>query len=82
MHSMLYFSDDVSHNPIKTEDFASHVALCDENNDNWFSKEFTEAIAINQQFSQHSAKLATNQSKNRYLNVIPCELYKCSNRDM
>jgi len=68
-----FIADDVSHNPIKAEDFAAHVALCNENKDNWFGKEFSEAITINQQFSQHSAKLATNQSKNRYHNVIPCK---------
>ncbi|XP_065904697.1 receptor-type tyrosine-protein phosphatase F-like isoform X2 [Dysidea avara] len=64
-------NDYVSHKAIKTEDFASHVALCSENKDNWFSKEFSEAVTVNQQFSQHSAKLATNQSKNRYLNIVP-----------
>lgn len=68
-----YAIDHTTYKPVKVEDFAAHVSLLQENSEQCFSKEFNEAVTMDQAFSQHNGKLTVNQDKNRYTNIFPCK---------
>ena len=65
------------HLPVKVEDFPEHVALMQSDDSIRFEREY-EKITVDIPFSQHAAKLYVNALKNRYKNIIPCELIICS----
>lgn len=69
----MYAVEHASYKPIKVDDFAAHVLLLQENKEQCFSQEFSEAVTVDQEFSQHNGKLNINQNKNRYASTVPCE---------
>ena len=58
--------------PIKIEDFTEHVASLNAENQAKLIEEF-EILTINAPFTQHTARLLCNKTKNRYKNIAPCK---------
>ena len=61
------------HLPVKVEDFPEHVTMMQSDDSIRFEREY-EKITVDIPFSHHAAKLYVNGLKNRYKNIIPCEL--------
>ena len=57
---------------IKVDDFPEHVAMMRSKKNEQFEADY-ESMVVNVSFSQHTAKLHVNASKNRYKNIVPCK---------
>ncbi|XP_065918202.1 receptor-type tyrosine-protein phosphatase S-like isoform X7 [Dysidea avara] len=58
------------HKHIKVDDFPEHVAMMRSKKNEQFEADY-ESMVVNVSFSQHTAKLHVNASKNRYKNIVP-----------
>ena len=56
----------------KVDDFPEHVAMMRSKKNEQFEADY-ESMVVNIPFSQHTAKLHVNASKNRYKNIVPCK---------
>ena len=63
-----------NHKCITVDDFPEHVAMMRSKKNEQFEADY-ESMVVDVPFSQHSAKLHVNASKNRYKNIVPCESY-------
>ena len=57
---------------IKVDDFPEHVAMMRSKKNEQFEADY-ESMVVDIFFSQHTAKLHVNASKNRYKNIVPCK---------
>ena len=57
---------------IKVDDFPEHVAMMRSKKNEQFEADY-ESMVVNIPFSQHTAKLHVNASKNRFKNIVPCK---------
>lgn len=60
---------------VTVDGFASHVSSLHADGDIGFSKEYEiiQEESMNFDYSTDASQLPENKSKNRYLNIVPCE---------
>ena len=61
--------------PVKAEDFPEHVALMMAKKDAQFESDY-QSLSLSTEFTKHTAKLQANVYKNRYKDIVPCEMGK------
>jgi len=64
-----------TYKPVKAEDFPECVATMMAEKDTQFESAY-RALSVNMEFSKYNAKLKINMSKNRYKDIVPCEIRK------
>jgi len=63
--------------PIKVDDYPEHVALMRSKKNQQFKADY-ESMVVDIPFTQHTANLHVNASKNRYKDIVPCKsVYNC-----
>ena len=67
----LLLAANVDKKPIKVEDFSEHLAKLQANLCEQFQSDY-ESIVSETEYTFHAAKLAVNDNKNRYKNILPC----------
>jgi len=78
MYSQHCFTANAGKTPIKVEDFAEHLAMLQSNIHKQFRIDY-ESLVSDTEYTFHAARLAANSNKNRYRNILPCNLiyYHC-----
>ena len=59
------------------EDFAEHLAVLQSNMNRQFRSDY-ESLKSEAEYTHHAARLGVNVMKNRYKNILPCELIRIS----
>lgn len=73
VYSYHCFTADAGKMPIKVEDFAEHFAMLQSNMYKQFRIDY-ESLVSETEYTFHAARLAVNMNKNRYRNILPCNL--------
>ena len=64
-----------TYKPVKAEEFPERVVTMMAKKDAQFESAY-RALSVNMEFSKYNAKLKMNVSKNRYKDIVPCEIRK------
>ena len=69
-------TDNADKKLIKVEDFSEHLAMLQSNMCEQFQTDY-DSLESETEYTFHAAKLTVNVNKNRYKNILPCELTYC-----